>query len=94
MNVEIMPLAQQDADQALVYISADAPDATHRLLERIMKKLREVAEQPYSGEECVVGRRVYRKLYARPYVLYYRVIHERILVMRVLHERPDTRRQL
>ena len=94
MNVEILPLAQQDVDQALVYIAADDPDAAHRLLERIMKKLREVAEQPYSGEECAVGRRIYRKLYVRPYVLYYRIIHEHILVMRVLHEKMGSSRFL
>ena len=48
---------------------------------------------PFSGNEVVIGgkRRAcgYLRLYVRPYSIYYRVIDEKIVVMRVLHERMD-----
>jgi len=97
MIVEIMPIAQDDVDQALTYIAADRPAASDELLAEIIKKLEQVSQFPYSGTEIIVGvrcpRRYYR-LYARPYNIFYRIHQERILVMRVLHERMDTRRYL
>lgn len=68
MPVELLPIAEDDVSQALVYIAAEDPGAA--------------------------GRRRYRQLYVRPYHIYYRVIEEKIVVMRVLHERMDIRRHL
>ena len=94
MNVDIMPLARDDVDQTLYYIATDDPSAADRLLDGITDKLRQLGSQPYSGMETIVGRRVYRKVYVRPYVIYYRVLRDRVVIMRVLHERMATGRQL
>ena len=94
MIVEILPIAQDDVDQALIYIAADDPAAADRMYDDILEKLNQVSQHPYSATEIMIGRRVYRKVYVHPYNLYYRIVHDRILVMRVLHERMDTRTRL
>lgn len=94
MIVEILPIAQDDVDQALIYIAADDPAAADRLYDNILEKLNQVSQHPYSAPEIVIGRRVYRKVYVHPYNLYYRIVHDKILVMRILHERMDTRTRL
>ena len=97
MPVEILPIAQDDVDQALAYITTDDPDAADRLLDGIMEALRQASRYPFSGVEIQIGGRHprrYLRLYVHPYNIFYRIIQDRIVVMRVLHERMDTRRHL
>lgn len=98
MPVEVLPIAQEDVDQALMYIAADAPMAADRLLDEILAALNQASRFPFSGDEIVVGSkqrsRMYLRLYVHPYNIYYRIIDEKIVVMRVLHERMDIRRHL
>ena len=97
MDVEILPIAQEDVDQALLYIAADDPDASDRLLNGILEALDRASCFPFSGTEIVVGgrrTRHYFKLYVHPYNVFYRIIQDKIVVMRVLHERMDIRRHL
>lgn len=97
MDVEIMPIAREDIDKALTYIATEDPTAADDLLDRILARLRQAAEFPQSGEEITIGgrwKRKYYQLYARPYRIFYRVEKDRVLVMRVLHERMDTRTRL
>ena len=95
MPVEVLPIAREDVNQALLYIAADDPLAAERLLDRILQALQQAGEQPESGTVVVIGKkipRVYRRLYVAPYCIYYRVFNDRIVVMRVLHERMDAKR--
>ena len=94
MTVEIMPIARDDVDQTLIYIASDDPAAEDRLYDAILEKLNQVALQPYLAPEVQIGRRIYRKLYVHSYNLYYRIIRDKIIIMRVLHERMDTRKYL
>ena len=97
MTVEILPIARDDVDQALTYIAVDNPSAADGLLADILDKLDQASKFPYSGTEIVLGTRRMRKyyrLYAHPYCIFYKVMEDRILVMRVLHERMDTQRYL
>ena len=70
MIVEILPIAQDDVDQALIYIATDDPAAADRLYNDILEKLNQVSQLPYSAPEIMIGRRVYRKVYVHPYNLY------------------------
>ncbi len=97
MDVKILPLAQEDVNQALIYIALDNPSAADDLYANIMKVLEKAAEFPYSATQIFIGKRSqrsYYKLYVRPYILYYRIIQDTIIVMRVLHERMDMTRHL
>ena len=95
--IEVLPIAQEDANQAFAYIAADNIDAADRLLISIAEALDLASRFPFSGVEVLVGgrrQRHYFRLYVHPYCIYYRVIEDRIVVMRILHERTDARRQL
>lgn len=92
MPVEILPIAQEDVNQALIYIAAENPEASDALLEAILAALDQASHFPYSGTEVMIGSRKprrYYRIYVRPYSVFYRVIKDRIVVMRVLHERMD-----
>ena len=69
MIVEILPIARDDVDQALIYIAADDPAAADRLYDDILEKLNQVSQHPYSAPEITIGRRVYRRVYVHPYNL-------------------------
>ena len=97
MPVDILPIAQEDVNQALIYIATDDPDAADRLLDRILEALDQASRFPFSAAEVTVGQRYPRRYYrlvVSPYNIYYRVIRDRIVVMRVLHERMDAGRRL
>ena len=46
MIVEILPIAQDDVDQALIYIAADDPAAADRLYDDMLEKLNQVSQHP------------------------------------------------
>ena len=96
--VEVLPVAQEDVDQALLYIAADDPTAADRLLDKILAALDQASQFPFSGDEVFVGgkirSRLYHRLYVHPYHIYCRILDEKIVVMRVPHERMDAGRHL
>lgn len=97
MAVKVLPLAQEDVNQALIYIASDNPAASDELYDSIMKALEQTSEFPYSATEVSIGnrqRRYYYKRYVKPYNIYYRVVHDAVIVMRVLHERMDASKHL
>ena len=97
MPVEILPIAEEDVRQAMIYIAADNPTAADNLLDGILSALQRVSDFPYSGAETIIGSRrprTYYRIYVRPYNIYYRIVRDKIVVMRVLHERMDARANL
>lgn len=97
MKVELTPLAQEDVDQALIYLAADNPNAADDLLNDILHKLQQIGQFPQTGSELVIPSRYprrYLRVYAHPYVIYYRIRNDAVIVMRVLHERMDLRRYI
>lgn len=95
--VEILPIAREDVNNALVYIAAEDPDAADRLLDRLLSALDQLSRFPLSAPEVMVGGRRARKYFrvpVPPYNIYYRIIRDKVIVMRVLHERMDAPRYL
>ncbi len=81
-------------DQAPTCISADDAVVADRLYDIILERRNQVALQPYSAPEVQINQRIYRKLYVHPCTLYYRIIHNKIIIMCILHERIDKRKYL
>lgn len=97
MPVKILPIAREDVRNAIIYIASDDPEAANCLLERILEALDRASHYPLAAEEVTVGgkyTRRYRRLTVPPYNIYYRIIQDKIIVMRVLHERMDERKHL
>ena len=47
--VEILPIAQEDVDRALIYIAANDPAAADRMLEELLAALDQVSHFPSSA---------------------------------------------
>lgn len=97
MPVEILPIARDDVNNALVYIAIEDPDAADRLLDELLAALGQLSRFPLSAPEVMIGGKRLRKYYrvpVHPYNVYYRIIGDRVVVMRVLHERMDAPRYL
>ena len=95
--VEILPIAREDVDNALITIAADEPAAANRLLDELLAALDQISRFPLSAPEVMVGIRRVRRYYRVPVRhnnIYYRIVGEKIIVMRVLHERMDAPRHL
>jgi toxin ParE1/3/4 len=95
--VEILPIAREDVDNALITIAADDPAAANRLLDELLATLDQISRFPLSAPEVMVGNRRVRRYYRVPvrhYNIYYRIVGEKIIAMRVLHERMDAPRHL
>jgi len=93
MPVELLPIARDDVNNALVYIAIEDPDAADRLL----AALDQLSRFPLSAPEVMIGGKRLRKYYrvpVHPYNVYYRIIGDRVVVMCVLHERMDAPRYL
>jgi len=97
MPVELLPIARDDVNNALVYIAAEDPGAADQLLDELLAAMDQLSRFPLSAPEVSVGGRHPRRYYrvpVPPYNVYYRIIGDRIVVMRVLYERMDAPRYL
>ena len=97
MPVELLPIARDDVNNALVYIAIEDPDAADKLLDELLAALDQLSRFPLSAPEVMIGGkrlRKYDRVPVHPYNVYYRIIGDRVVVMRVLHERMDAPRYL
>ncbi|AMV37646.1 type II toxin-antitoxin system RelE/ParE family toxin [Planctomyces sp. SH-PL62] len=84
--------ALADLDEAWEYLARRNPNTADRLLDRFFAAARMHAQFPLMGpsrDDISPGLRCFT---ARPYVAFYRVEGENIVVLRVLHGRRDLKR--
>ncbi len=86
--------AYYDIDSMFAYISQDNKDAAERLRSRIYEVIKQLADFPEKGallsEEDAPGvARGYRRIVQNPYIIFYRVLGDRIVIARVLHGRQN-----
>jgi len=94
--IDVSPRAQDDLDHIAAHIGADDPEASRRVILRILDTFDRLAEFPQLG-------RVHTQYVARirsfavrsyPYIIYYRAHEDRIEIVHVLHGRQDAGRVL
>ena len=86
------PLAEQDLDEILEYISRDKPEAARRWVQRIREKCFILAENPQIGElrsEFKTGE--FRCSMVGEYVIFYRPIGGGVEIARVVRGERDIR---
>lgn len=97
MPVEILPIADNDVREAITYIASDNPQAAGKLLDAIQAVIGRLSQYPHSGSAADIHgmrRYHYHKAPVPPYVIYYRIHNETLLIVRVLHERMDAKAYL
>lgn len=88
-SFSIAPLAQADIDEIWDYIAADNPPAADRWLDVLYDKFLLLASQPLIGQIREELSPDLRSFSVDRYVLYYKVLGQRIRILRVLHGARD-----
>ncbi len=87
-SVRLLPIAEDDLDEIVDYISVENPRAAEKLLNHMVKNLEYLTTHPYLGKtpnEVDVARMGYRFLVIENYLLFYTIEENTVLVHRVLH---------
>lgn len=97
--IKYTPAAIDDLDEIFSYISSDNVFAAEQLLENINHNIGKLAEFPNLGsvlsdEKYTLVQRGYRFIVVNPYLVFYRLIDNSIIIHRILHGRRDYLREL
>lgn len=99
IKIKYTPVAVDDMDEVFSYISKENIDAAETMLEKISNKVTGLSEFPNMGsvlsdEEYTLVNRGYRFIIAQPYLIFYRIINNTVIIHRILHGRRDYLREL
>ena len=95
MRFVVSPRAQADLDDIWDYTVEQWGVRRAEIYARlIMAAVDAVAADPHVGRACDDVRPGYRKYPVGSHVLFYRVVDEEIVVVRILHRRMDVERRL
>jgi toxin ParE1/3/4 len=86
--------AYYDIDSMFSFISQDNKNAAERLRTRLYEAIKQLAEFPEKGavlpeEDAPGAARGYRRIVENPYIIFYRVLEDKIIIARVLHGRQN-----
>ncbi|MFZ5595815.1 MAG: type II toxin-antitoxin system RelE/ParE family toxin [Bacillota bacterium] len=87
-NVELLPAAYDDLDEISDYIMLDNTKAAVRMIDTIFQALRKLEDFPNSGApllERPLKKFNFRMVAVDPYIAFYRLIDEKVVVYRILH---------
>jgi toxin ParE1/3/4 len=93
------PAAVDDMDEIFSYISKDDVSAAENLLQKLDHHITGLADFPEMGsvlseDEYSLIQRGYRFIVVNPYLVFYRVIQDTVIIHRILHGRRDYLREL
>ncbi|GAA0378725.1 type II toxin-antitoxin system RelE/ParE family toxin [Bacillus horti] len=99
LRVKYSPAAVDDMDEIFSYISQDNASAAESLLQKLDRQISGLAEFPNKGsvlseDEYSLINRGYRFIVVHPYVVFYRVVKDTVVIYRILHGRRGYLREL
>ena len=86
-SVRLLPAAEDDLTEIILFIAADNPVAAERILQRIQKNLDLLSSNPKLGRiprEELLARMGYRHLIVENYLIFYEIENRTIFVHRIL----------
>ncbi|QTH41785.1 type II toxin-antitoxin system RelE/ParE family toxin [Cohnella sp. LGH] len=89
-RIKYTPAAVDDMDEIFSYISQDNVAAAEELLERINRQISSLADfsnrgSMLSDEEYAIIQRGYRFIVVSPYLVFYRLVENTVIIYRILH---------
>ncbi len=98
-EIKYTPVAVDDMDEIFSFISVDDVLAAAMMLERLDRQISMLAEFPdlgavLSDEDYPLVQRGYRFVVVQPYLVFYRVVDQVVVIHRILHGRRDYLREL
>ena len=91
-TVRLLPSAEDDLTEIILFIAADNPIAAERILQRIQKNLSLLSSNPKLGRvprEELLARMGYRHLIVENYLIFYEIENRTIFVHRILDGARD-----
>ncbi|EGO62337.1 type II toxin-antitoxin system RelE/ParE family toxin [Acetonema longum] len=93
-KIVLAEAAYYDIDSMFSYISHDNKNAAEILRRRIYEGIKLLTDFPEAGpvvpeEDAPGAQRGYRRIVVTPYLIFYRVMNDRIIIARVLHGRQN-----
>ncbi len=94
-----LPVAIDDMDEVFSYISKDNIASAETLLERLAENISNLSAFPHMGsilseDDYHLVSRGYRFIVVHPYLVFYRIINNTVIIHRILHGRRDYLREL
>ncbi|MCL2405298.1 MAG: type II toxin-antitoxin system RelE/ParE family toxin [Defluviitaleaceae bacterium] len=93
-KIKISDDAYYDIEEMFSYISADNKKAASDLRKRLYTVIKGLKDFPFKypavqSEDAPGAQRGYRYMAVNPYIVFYRVLDDSIIVARVLHSRQN-----
>jgi toxin ParE1/3/4 len=98
-TIKYTPAAVDDLDEIFSYISNDNYVAAEKLLEKLNIQINALADfsnlgSVLSEEKYTLVERGFRFIVVHPYLVFYKIVEDGIIVYRILHGRRDYLREL
>ncbi|MBS4030637.1 MAG: type II toxin-antitoxin system RelE/ParE family toxin [Clostridiales bacterium] len=98
-RIKYSPAAVDDMDEIFSYISQDNIAAAELMLDKIDREVKKLEDFPNMGsvlpdDEYTIIQSGYRFIIARPYLVFYRIVNNNVIINRILHGRRDYLREL
>ncbi len=98
-EIKYTPVAVDDLDEIFSFISVDDVAAATMMLEKLDRQISMLAEFPDLGavlpdDDYPLVQRGYRFIVVQPYLVFYRVVDQVVVIHRILHGRRDYLREL
>jgi toxin ParE1/3/4 len=99
IKIKYTPAAVDDIDEIFSYISQDNVSAAENMLDKLNFCISGLADFPNKGsvlsdDEYSLIQRGYRFIVVNPYLVFYRIMNDTIIIHRILHGRRDYLREL
>jgi toxin ParE1/3/4 len=93
-RIRYVPVAVDDLDALFNFISEDNRSAATKMADRIENAILKLATNPRLGavlpsDEPARNASVFRYIVVKPYVIFYRIDNDDVIVARILHSRQD-----
>jgi toxin ParE1/3/4 len=98
-KVKYSPAAVDDMDEIFSFISQDNVLAAENLLQKLDLHISSLADFPNKGsvlseDDYSLIERGYRFIVVNPYLVFYRIAEDTVIIHRILHGRRDYLREL
>ena len=98
-KIKYTPVAIDDMDEIFSYISGDNVKAVENMLDKLNSKISGLAEFPNQGsvlaeDDYSLATGGYRFIAVHPYLVFYRILNDTVVIHRILHGRRDYFREL
>jgi toxin ParE1/3/4 len=98
-RVQYTPAAIDDMEEIFSYISQENISSAENMLDKLDRQIAQLREFPGMGsilaeDEYTLIQRGYRFIVVHPYLVFYRMISNTIIIHRILHGRRDYLREL